>query len=74
MNHGWGGIINPKRPVAADANGLILLPLSDHSGHGRICYWFAPVAKDPFRTFHHLLTKPRALQNLDQHLDYPRCW
>jgi hypothetical protein len=50
MNHGWGGIINPKRPVAADANGLILLPLSEHSGHGRTCYWFAPVANDPERT------------------------
>jgi len=50
LNHGRGGIINPKRPVAADANGLILLPLSEHSGHGRTCYWFAPVTNDPKQT------------------------
>src|SRR5208282_6824172 len=33
-------------PVTADANGLILLPLSEHSGRGRTCYGFAPVVRD----------------------------
>jgi hypothetical protein len=45
-----GGIINPQRPIAADANTLILLPLSGHSRHGHICCWLDPVVNDPNRT------------------------
>jgi hypothetical protein len=34
LNHVQGGTINPQRPIAADANTLILLPPLGHSGHG----------------------------------------
>jgi hypothetical protein len=33
------------------ANALKLLPLSDHSGHGRISCWLDPVANDPTQKF-----------------------
>jgi hypothetical protein len=32
--------------MAAETNTLILLSLSRHSGHGRTCRWFDPVAND----------------------------
>ena len=38
------------------AGAMNLLPLSGHSGHGRTCRWFDPVANDPERTFR----EPRA--------------
>ena len=50
MNHVPGNAINLQRAIASDTHTLILLPLSEHSGHGRTCYWFAPVANDPERT------------------------
>jgi hypothetical protein len=34
LNHVRGDAINPPRPIAANANSLILLPLSGHSRHG----------------------------------------
>jgi hypothetical protein len=49
MNHVPGNAINLQRAIASDTNTLILLPLSAHSGHGRTCYWFTPVANDPIR-------------------------
>jgi hypothetical protein len=51
LNHVPGNAINPQRAIAADANTLISLPLSEHSGHGRTRYWLAPVANDPKRNF-----------------------
>lgn len=41
-----GNAINPGGATASDANILILLSLSEHSGHFRTCYWLAPVAND----------------------------
>jgi len=35
LNHALGDTINTQKPIAADANTLILLPLSDHNGHAR---------------------------------------
>lgn len=34
LNHAPGDAINPQGPIAADANALILGPLSGHSRHG----------------------------------------
>jgi hypothetical protein len=42
-----GYAINRRRAIASDANILILLPLSEHSGRCRTCYLLAPVANDP---------------------------
>jgi hypothetical protein len=39
-----------NRSALADANILILLSLSEHSGHGQTCYCFDPVANDSMRT------------------------
>ena len=47
LNHALGYAINPQRAIASDANILILLPLSEHSGRCRTCYLLAPVANDP---------------------------
>jgi hypothetical protein len=49
MNHVPGNAINLQRAIASDTNTLILLPLSEHSGHGRTGCWLAPVANDPLR-------------------------
>jgi hypothetical protein len=35
LNHVLRGTINPERPVVEPLDALKLLPLSEHSGHGR---------------------------------------
>ena len=40
-------ISTEKWSIAAEANTLILLPLSGHSGRGWTCCWLDPVANDP---------------------------
>ena len=42
LNHALDDDINRQRPIAADTNTLILLPLSGHSGHGGPCCWPRP--------------------------------
>jgi hypothetical protein len=49
--HAQGGTINRQKSIAADANMMILLPLSGHCGHSEFLGTQRSVANDPKRTW-----------------------